>query len=430
MHTSLEALAVDDSTASIDQQSPFSILACLQWQSAGVQYSDEILLENLVPERDRLPATLAADLAGKQVGDELACRLDKASGFVGWQAAQLHSMAADQFDRYFRGLDIEPCCGRFYPRILFRGLDKNPFTGMQPARLVELDAQTLRVDCNPPLSAHEVELQLSIVGIDEPDSGSAAPARDLLAECSANGPGMQARWQQQPTDFFTADAFARADAADDALFYQQPRIVDHLDASCRAQISALYDRLLPPGSKVLDMMSSWTSHLPTTRDDLAVTGLGMNATELQANLLLQERLVHDLNREPALPFEDHSFDAAICTASIEYLVRPDEVIAELARILRPGAPLVITFSNRCFPPKAIQAWSHSHDFEHLGLVNELLLRQGDFERIHNWTLRQLPRPADDPYLGQLSHADPVFAVWGWRQSTSWQPSTQECSYAY
>jgi SAM-dependent methyltransferase len=94
------------------------------------------------------------------------------------------------------------------------------------------------------------------------------------------------------------------------------------------------------------------------------------------------------------------------------LIKPAAVFDELARILKPGAPLVIAFSNRWFPPKAIRAWSHAHEFERMGLVLEYFFDSAQFDDLHSYSLRGLPRPPDDRHSDQLPQSDPVFAVWG------------------
>jgi len=151
-------------------------------------------------------------------------------------------------------------------------------------------------------------------------------------------------------------AFARQDPADDAVFYAVPRLVTHIDQSAIAALTAFYRQTLPVGGALLDLMSSWVSHLP---DDVAydeVIGHGMNAEELAANPRLSRWFVQDLNREPTLGLPNASFDAAMICVSIQYLEQPVRVIGEIARVMRPGAPLVISFSNRCFPTKAVAIW--------------------------------------------------------------------------
>ncbi|HSO66707.1 MAG TPA: class I SAM-dependent methyltransferase, partial [Desulfatirhabdiaceae bacterium] len=107
-----------------------------------------------------------------------------------------------------------------------------------------------------------------------------------------------------------------------------------------------------------------------------------------------------------------SLDAVVCTASIEYLTRPVEVISEISRILKPGGLLVMTFSNRWFPPKVIRIWTELHEFERMGLVLEYMMLTGSFENLHTFSMRGLPRPETDKYFGQQRYSDPVYAVWG------------------
>jgi SAM-dependent methyltransferase len=119
---------------------------------------------------------------------------------------------------------------------------------------------------------------------------------------------------------------------------------------------------------VLDLMSSWISHLPADVPYRRVAGLGMNAEELAANPRLADWRVQDLNAEARLPYEDAEFDGAVCCVSVQYLTRPDLVFREVARVLRPDAPFVVTFSNRCFPTKAVDAWQARDDAGHARLV--------------------------------------------------------------
>jgi SAM-dependent methyltransferase len=157
-------------------------------------------------------------------------------------------------------------------------------------------------------------------------------------------------------DGLPAGAFQRLDETPDAEFYAAPRLVTHIDDGAIAAVTALYREYFPAGGAILDLMSSWVSHLPPEASYRRVTGLGMNAEELAANPRLDAWVVHDLNAEPRLPFADGEFDAAGCCVSIDYLVRPVEVLCDLARVLRPDAPVVITFSNRRFPTKVIALW--------------------------------------------------------------------------
>ena len=151
-------------------------------------------------------------------------------------------------------------------------------------------------------------------------------------------------------------AFDKADPSPDPLFYAQPRLVTHIDADAIAAVTGLYRRLLPAGGDILDLMSSWISHLPPEVQYGQVTGHGMNAVELGANQRLDDWFVQDLNADPALPLPDRRFDAACLCVSVQYLQQPVVVFREVLRVLRPGAPLVVSFSNRCFPTKAVAIW--------------------------------------------------------------------------
>lgn len=175
-----------------------------------------------------------------------------------------------------------------------------------------------------------------------------------------------------------AHYFARIDESEDALFYTEPRLVLHIDAATVAALTQVYREELAPGSDLLDLMSSWVSHLPEEVAFGRVAGLGMNAAELAANPRLSERCVHDLNAQPALPFADASFDAVLCAVSVQYLTRPVEVFREAARVLRAGGRLLIATSHRMFPTKAIAAWHGLGPAERLRLQRRYLELAGGF----------------------------------------------------
>lgn len=174
-----------------------------------------------------------------------------------------------------------------------------------------------------------------------------------------------------------AGFFERVDESPDALFYAAPRFVTHIDDETIAALTAYYAEILFDGAEVLDLMSSWVSHLPDMRLG-RVVGLGMNAEELARNERLDEWQVHDLNMEPELPWPDASFDFALIAVSVQYLVQPVAVFAEIARVLRPGGRLVVAMSHRCFPTKAIRAFQALGPEDRVRLVAEYTLRAGGF----------------------------------------------------
>lgn len=197
---------------------------------------------------------------------------------------------------------------------------------------------------------------------------------------------------------FPSEAFERVDDDDDRMFYTSPRLVNHIDDAAIGAATELFRQLLPQQGAILDLMSSWVSHLPPEAAYERVAGLGLNAAELRANPQLTERVVQNLNREPHLPFEDGTFDGCVCTVSVQYLTNPIAVFAEVGRVLRPGAPMITVFSNRMFPTKAVAIWRALDDRGHIDLVAEYYRRAGGFEQIE----------AYDASPGRRS--DPLFAV--------------------
>ena len=195
--------------------------------------------------------------------------------------------------------------------------------------------------------------------------------------------------------------FQRADESNDLDFYAQPRLVAHIEPETIAAVTQLYRERLPgDNAHILDMMSSWISHLPAEMQFARVAATGMNARELGANPRLTDYALHDLNANPRLPFDDAEFDAVTCCVSVQYLTRPVEVYADVARVCRPGAPLIVTFSNRCFPTKAVAAWQMLDDNGHLDLVEAYLQRAGHWTNIEKLD-RTAPR-APEPLLAVVA----------------------------
>jgi SAM-dependent methyltransferase len=201
-------------------------------------------------------------------------------------------------------------------------------------------------------------------------------------------------------DVFPPGFFDRADQETDDAFYSWPRLVTHIDENAIAAVGALYEELGLDGT-VLDLMGSWISHFRTSPRHLTV--LGMNEEEVTANPQATSAVVHDLNRDPRLPFDDDAFDAAVCCVSVDYLTRPVEVFAEVARVVQARGPFVCTFSNRCFPTKAIRGWLEATDQEHCKIVAAYFRLAGGWGELT--VQRRTP----------LAHrGDPLFAVWGYR----------------
>jgi ubiquinone/menaquinone biosynthesis C-methylase UbiE len=201
-------------------------------------------------------------------------------------------------------------------------------------------------------------------------------------------------------------AFAKIDAEEDDLFYEPPRLVCHIDEGSIAALTEFYRVALPAGGVLLDLMSSWVSHLPPEIDYAEVIGHGMNATELAANPRLTRWFVQNLHRDTKLPLADTSVDAAMVCVSIQYLQQPAAVLREVSRVLRPGSPLVISFSNRCFWTKAVAIWRALDDDGHARLVERYLGRAG-FERIETHQLAEWVEDVSDPMTAVVGRSPAV-----------------------
>ncbi|MCY7345574.1 MAG: methyltransferase domain-containing protein [Pyrinomonadaceae bacterium] len=202
----------------------------------------------------------------------------------------------------------------------------------------------------------------------------------------------------EPT--FSPKIFRRQDESADERFYDFPRFVTHIDDSAVEAVTELYREFFAGGA-ILDLMSSWVSHLPPEKSFSRVAGLGMNAAELNANPRLTESIVQSLNANSILPFGNDEFDGAAICVSVQYLIQPIEVFREIARVLKNNAPLVVTFSNRCFPTKAVYAWNALDDDGHVELVREYFARSECFQEIE--IRRHEPR-GGDPLFGVIGRA--------------------------
>jgi len=406
-----------DSTSPLARSNRHALCAMrfdLTWQSEQARHTDSQVSQKLNLWRDIFPPSLEDAILDKPLG-HVASGTFAAGGLIeGYRPMDCFDIVPRQFNHHFRkGSYLEPRAGRFYPRGIIGGVRGIYPEMLQPLRVTGVD-EKVGIDLNHPLAAKELQLDITLLDIRQSGEEHGGACHDIAELVTLGGPGMQARWREQPTDFWQDIPFIRMANEPDAYFYQMPRMVDHIDRVARGEIESLYGRLIPQGAEVLDLMSSWHSHLPDNLTTARVVGLGMNREELAANSRLDEQLVHDLNLQPRLPFEERRFDAVLCSLSVEYLIKPFEVFAEVARVLKPGGRFILTFSNRWFQPKVIKLWQELHEFERMGLVLEYFLRSGEFGNLETWSLRGLLRPRDDKYAGQLAFSDPLFAVWGER----------------
>jgi hypothetical protein len=199
---------------------------------------------------------------------------------------------------------------------------------------------------------------------------------------------------------FRPEHFQRVDESPDPEFYSLPRKVVHIDDAAIDAIKQFFAETLPSDGVILDLLSSWRSHWPAELPKQRLVGLGLNAEEMADNPHLDEYVVHDVNDNPQLPFDDDVFDAAVLTVSIQYLTQPIEVFQEVNRVLKPGGLFAVIFSNRMFPTKAVAVWRAMGDDQHIKLVNSYFHYAGNFVGLE----AQDRTPSADDYT------DPVYVV--------------------
>lgn len=200
----------------------------------------------------------------------------------------------------------------------------------------------------------------------------------------------------------------KLDTTNDRLFYRDPRLVTHVDEGFIDRLTQLYQTLLQPNTKILDLMSSWISHLPPDLEFAEVVGHGMNATELEQNSRLDRYIVQNLNTDLELPFTDQYFDAVLNTVSVQYLQYPEAIFSEIHRILKPGGIAIFSFSNRMFYQKAIAAWRDRSETDRVELVCQYFNSVAGFEK-PQYIIERSSLPGFLQMMG-LGGGDPFYAV--------------------
>ena len=396
----------------LDNNAIASINFAIDYQSALGSHTDIYHAHPVNFWRDILPENFRNKILSAGIDKPVHFSINPGELLPAYEPRNHLDLKRYQFDnRSGNGVPVAPKYGRFYPRGRLKGVSGIFPENILPFRCVNVGDNSLEADLNHPLADQSIQIEANVLEKKVKPDERGGTCIDWI-ETITTGSGMQARVNGTPTAFFEKDAFGRQDERPDSEFYGQPRFVQHIDAKADEIITGLYGRLLQPGMKILDLMTSWVSHIPVDLDLGQVNGLGMNRVELAANPQLNATRVHDLNQNPLLPYDNARYNAVVCSVSVEYLIRPFDVFKEVARVLESGGLFVTTFSNRWFAPKAIRIWPQIHEFERMGLVMEYFADSGEFTDLKTLSVRGFPRPYEDKYFPQLLYADPVYAVWG------------------
>jgi len=388
-----------------------SLEMTLHWQDEHARHTSKQYFAKANLWRDILPIAMTNAFSKPEVGSEVICDIPAGDLFEPYDESQVVQIQQSQFNTNPRpGIHLLPKVGRFYPRNIIKNHASITSDDNRPMRILSMLNEVMKIDLNLPLSSYDVSVSARVDELLPPAQEHGGRCNDFVYDMLKSGVGMQTALNNIDTDFFSGNPFSRLDELDDSIFYKKPRLVHHLDKQARKHLESIYESHLEPGMRVLDLMSSWVSHIPKI-DNIDVTGVGMNEEELKQNKALNHYIIQDLNQSPTLQLDKQAFNLAVCTASIEYLVNPIKVMTEVARCLKPGALFAITFSDRWFPPKAIQLWSELHSFEKIAFVAECFKQSGKYKDIETLSIQHYPRPIDDKYSNQLAYSDPIFAVW-------------------
>lgn len=397
--------------AHIAQDSLATIYFSFTWKSSHATHVEHYLAKDVNMVRDILPLGVKSRILGLGEGDSVELTMEQ-SEVPPFKPGKVLDMPIVRFQPpQIKDRTIIPRIGRYYPKNF---IDQVPGTrpdSATPFRVVERDRAGFKADLNHPMADREVTIKATVLEIKSPNGKAGELKR--WTDIFLQGPGMQSRLPETPTDYLGDDPFLRIDETGDAEFYSAPSLAKHLDSHAVECVQKLYDDLLEDGMDILDLMTGDVSHLPNTLQPGSVTGLGLNQNAMDANPALTTRVVHNLNEEPELPFEDGSFDAIICTISVEYLTKPFEIFEEASRVLRSGGVFVLTFSNHWIENKVIRIWTELSEFERMGMISQFFVRTEGFEDLTTLSERGWPRPddEDDSDADKPNQSDPVYAVW-------------------
>lgn len=398
----------------IAQNSLATIYFRFNWESPHASHVDRFLATNVSFTRDILPVGIKSRMIGLGVGDSVSMEMDM-SEVPPFKPGKILDMPRVRFIGPQDGSVVKPRMGRFYPKSFIEAVPGTRPDSVTPFRVVSVDKAGFKADLNHPMAGRKVAIRATVLDVRTPTEAAGELRR--WPEIALQGPGMQAHMPDLHTDFLGDEPFYRVDESADADFYAEPIDEDTLDAPARESVRRAYGRLLDDGMKVLDLMSGHQSHIPEGLNAGSITGLGMNMHEMESNPCLTKRVVHNLNEDPNLPFEDGSFDAVLCTTGVEYLTKPFEVFEDVARVLKPGGVFAVSFSTRWYEPKVVKIWPELYEFERVGLVCQYFMRPELYTDINTASERGWPlaEEGEDRFAHGLPISEPAHMVWGFKK---------------
>jgi SAM-dependent methyltransferase len=402
----------------IEKDSLLDVIAGIHWQTQDCRFSDWRYLSNINLWRDYLPVEIESKLDGLPQGALIKHSFQEGELTESYQGNQIKKIGYKQFQPEQTGLTpVPPLLGRFYPKDFLNGVDGIYQGNKFPCRITEMNSESITVDLNHPLAGKKIDLEFKIDRIKKSGAERGGRCNDIPALLCDYGPGMQARLDGCDTTFRHEHAFARIDESDDIDYFSEPDLDPFWDNSALSIVSSLYDDLLSDDMTVLDLMAG--AHSPLVNSQVKTTRVvcsGLNPLELDANPICTQKYQINVNHSNALDiFNDCEFDAVLIHAAIEYATQPDHLMLQIARILKPGGRIIISFSNRSVTAKVVQIWTELHEFERPALVLSYLHKSNSFTQFNSFSMRGFFRPEDDKLASRLLYSDPVYVVWADRK---------------